>query len=155
MNDSNDHDVSVLNSLITTTIDSANGFEESANDARSEQFKSMFREYGSERRECVRKLQEEVRRLGGTPEDDGSVKAAAHRTWLNLKDAVTGESDKQIIEEVENGETYIRNKYEEALRDDRLSVQARSVITEVFGSVRSGHDRATELRRRMEGSTAG
>lgn len=153
MTGSNDHDVTVLNSLITTTIDSANGFEEAASDARSEQFKSMFREYGSERRECVRKLQEEVRRLGGTPEDDGSVKAAAHRAWLNLKDAVTGESDKQIIEEVENGEDYIKNKYEEALRDDRLSAQARSLITEVFGSVRKGHDRASELKHRMQGSS--
>lgn len=149
---SNDHDVTVLNSLITTTIDSANGFEEAASNARSERFQSMFREYGSERRECVSRLQEEVRRLGGTPEDDGSIKAAAHRTWLNLKDAVTGESDKQIIEEVENGEDYIKNKYEEALRDDRLSAQARSVITEVFASVRKGHDRASQLKHSMQGS---
>lgn len=152
MTDSNDYDVKVLNSLITTTIDSANGFEEAANDARSDRFKMMFREYGSERRQCVAKLQQEVRRLGGTPEDDGSVKAAAHRRWLNLKDAVTGESDKQIIEEVENGEDYIKNKYEEALRDDKLSATARSVITEAFGSVREGHDRASQLKHSMQGT---
>lgn len=152
MTDSNDYDVKVLNSLITTTIDSANGFEEAANDARSERFKTMFREYGSERRQCVSSLQQEVRRLGGTPEDDGSVKAAAHRTWLNLKDAVTGESDKQIVEEVENGEDYIKDKYEEALRDDKLSATARSVITEAFESVRKGHDRASQLKHSMQGS---
>ena len=152
--DGNDHDVTVLNSLITTTIDSANGFDEAANDARSERFKTMFREYGSERRECVRRLQDEVRRLGGTPEDDGSVKAAAHRTWLNLKDAVTGESDKQIVEEVENGEDYIKEKYETALKDDKLSPQARSVIQEAFVSVRKGHDRASQLKHSMQGSAA-
>ena len=150
---SNDHDVKVLNSLITTTIDSANGFEEAANDARSPQFQTMFREYGSERRRCVQQLQDEVRRLGGTPEDDGSVKAAAHRTWLNLKDAVTGESDKQIIEEVENGEDYIKEKYETALKDDKLSPTARSVIQEAFASVRKGHDRASQLKHSMQGTT--
>lgn len=154
MTGNNDHDVTVLNSLITTTIDSANGFDEAANDARSESFQTMFREYGSERRECVRRLQEEVRRLGGTPEDDGSVKAAAHRTWLNLKDAVTGESDKQIVEEVENGEDYIKEKYETTLKDDQLSPQARSVIQEAFVSVRKGHDRASQLKHSMQGSAS-
>ena len=147
------HDVTVINSLITTTIDSANGFDEAANDARSDRFRTMFREYASERRQCVSRLQEAVRQLGGTPEDDGSTKAAAHRAWLNLKDALTGDSDKQIIEEVENGEDYIKEKYEAALRDDKLSPSARSAIEEAFRSVRSGHDRASQLKHSMQGTT--
>lgn len=151
---SSDHDVKVLNTLITTTIDSANGFEEAANDARSDRFQTMFRDYAAERRRCVQRLQDEVRRLGGTPEDDGSVKAAAHRTWLNLKDAVAGDSDKQIIEEVERGEDYIKSKYETALQDDDLSVQTRSVIDEAFSSVRSGHDRASQLKHGMQGTVS-
>lgn len=148
-----DHDVSVLNSLITTTIDSANGFEEAAKDARSDQFKSMFQQFATERRQCVNQLQQVVRQLGGDPEDDGSTAAAMHRAWLNLKDAVTGDSDKQIVEEVENGEDYIKGKYETALQDDRLSVQAKSIIEEAFRSVREGHDRASQLKHSMKGTT--
>lgn len=148
-----DHDVSVLNSLITTTIDSANGFEEAAKDARSDQFKSMFQQFATERRQCVNQLQQVVRQLGGDPEDDGSTAAAMHRAWLNLKDAVTGDSDKQIVEEVENGEDYIKGKYEAALQDDRLSVQAKSIIEEAFRSVREGHDRASQLKHSMKGTT--
>ena len=151
---SSNHDVTVLNSLITTTIDSANGFDEAANDARSERFQTMFREYASERRQCVQRLQNEVRRLGGTVEDDGSVKAAAHRTWLNLKDALTGDSDKQIVEEVERGEDYIKEKYEMALKDDKLSAETRAAINEAFASVRSGHDRASQLKQSMQGTSA-
>lgn len=150
---SNEHDVTVLNSLITTTIDSADGFEEAAKDARDDRFQTMFREYAAERRRCVQQLQSEVRRLGGTPEDDGSLKAAAHRGWLNLKDAVTGDSDKQIVEEVERGEDYIKNKYEAALKDDKLSAQARSVVEEAFSSVRSGHDRASQLKHSMQSAS--
>ncbi|WP_166036837.1 PA2169 family four-helix-bundle protein [Sphingosinicella sp. YJ22] len=148
-----DHDVSVLNSLITTTIDSANGFEEAAKDARSDQFKSMFQQFATERRQCVNQLQQVVRQLGGDPEDDGSTAAAMHRAWLNLKDAVAGDSDKQIVEEVENGEDYIKGKYETALQDDRLSVQAKSIIEEAFRSVREGHDRASQLKHSMKGTT--
>lgn len=148
----NDHDVSVLNSLITTTIDSANGFEEAAKDSNSGRFKSMFEQFATERRQCVATLQQTVRELGGDPEDDGSVKAAAHRTWLSLKDAVTGKDDKQVVQEVENGEDYIKNKYETALKDDKLSVRARQVIQEAFRSVREGHDRASQLKHSMEGT---
>ena len=69
----NEHDITVLNSLITTTIDSANGFERSAEDADATRFVEMFREFAQERRQVVGRLQERVRTLGGTPKHDGSL----------------------------------------------------------------------------------
>ena len=146
----NQHDVKVLNTLITTTIDSALGFEESAGNADNPRYASEFREFARERRQVVERLQAEVRRLGGTPEDDGSVKAAAHRRWVDFKNAVTGAEDKAVVSEVQNGETYIRNKYETALEDDQLSPETRRVITEAFQSVRSGHERATRLNEALK-----
>lgn len=143
---SDKHDIKVLNSLITTTIDSANGFEQSAKDATSQRFTSMFEDYARERREAVAKLQAKVRTFGGSPEDDGSFKAAGHRRWVDFKNAVTNSSDKKVVEEVERGEDYIKAKYEAALKDDRLSPEAASVISEVFDSVRAGHDRASALK---------
>ena len=150
MFDDQNPDVTVLNSLITTTIDSALGFEESAERSDNPRFQAMFREYAGERRQVVSRLQDEVRRLGGTPEDDGSVKAAAHRRWVDLRDAVSSSGDKEVIAEVERGEDYIKGKYEAALRDDELSAETRSVISQAFESVRSGHDRASALKHSME-----
>lgn len=146
-----DHDVSVLNSLITTTIDSANGFADAAEEAQGAQFKSMFQQFASERRECVGQLQQAVRSMGGEPNDDGSTLAAAHRGWMDLKNAVTGNSDKQVIEEVERGEDYIKDKYETALNDNELTAQARQVIENAYQSVRAGHDRASQLKHGMQG----
>lgn len=140
-----DHDVSVLNTIIATTIDSALGFEESAKEVENGQFASEFRRFAEERRQIVQQLQAEVRRLGGTPEDDGSVKGAAHRRWLNFKNAVTGASDQAVIQEVRNGETYLRDKYDSALDDQKLSTEARAAITAAYQSVRAGHDRAMLL----------
>lgn len=146
-----EHDVSVLNSLITTTIDSANGFEDAAKEAQGAQFQSMFQQFAGERRACVSKLQEAVRSMGGEPNDDGSTLAAAHRGWMDLKNAVTGNSDKQVIEEVERGEDYIKGKYETAMKDDELTAQARQVVEAAYQSVRAGHDRASQLKHGMEG----
>jgi len=149
----NDHDLSVINSLITTTIDSADGFERSAENAESPRFQQMFREFARERREVVRQLQEHVRAHGGTPNDDGSLKAGVHRRWEDLKAALSGGSDKQVIEEVERGEDYLKAKYETALDDDSLSPECRALIGEAFQSVRRGHDRASELKHSMEAAS--
>ena len=144
-----DHDITVLNSLITTTIDSANGFERSAEDTDGQSFTQMFREFAQERRQVVGRLQERVRQLGGTPNDDGSLKADLHRRFVDLRNAISG-GDKAVIEEVERGEDYIKGKYDTALQDNELSAETLSVIREAYQSVRAGHDRASALKHGMQ-----
>jgi uncharacterized protein (TIGR02284 family) len=149
-----DYDIKILNSLITTTIDSANGYERSAEDANAQRFKEMFRDMAQERRQVIGRLQERVRQLGGTPNDDGSLLANVHRRWEDLKSALSSGHDKGVIEEVERGEDYIKAKYEEYLRDTELSAETRALIEECYGSVRKGHDRASQLKHSMEGTAA-
>jgi len=149
-----EHDIKVLNSLITTTIDSANGFERSAEDADVPTFVGMFREFSQERRQVVGRLQERVRALGGTPDDDGSLKADLHRRWVDLRDAISRGGDKEIIEEVERGEDFLKAKYDAALEDRELSPETLTVIREAYQSVRAGHDRASALKHGMQGATA-
>jgi uncharacterized protein (TIGR02284 family) len=151
----NDHDIEILNSLITTTIDSAAGFERSAEDSDSGQFATLFRDFGAERRQVVGQLQEAVRGMGGTPNDDGSLKADLHRRWVDLRAAISGDGgDKAVIAEVERGEDYIKGKYEAALKDDALTPAAQSAIRTAYESVRAGHDTASALKHRMEQSPA-
>jgi uncharacterized protein (TIGR02284 family) len=150
----NDHDVSVLNSLITTTIDSANGFEHSAEHAEAGRFRELFGEFGRERRQVVSDLQEAVRSMGGTANDDGSLKADLHRRWIDLRDAIARGGDKEVVEEVERGEDYLKSKYDAALADTDLSEAALGVIRIAYQSVRAGHDRASQLKHSMEGASA-
>ena len=151
----NDHDINVLNSLITTTIDSALGFERSAEDTDSGRFASMFREFGTERRQVVAQLQQVVRSMGGTPNDDGSLKADLHRRWVDLRAAISGDGgDQAIIEEVERGEDYIKGKYLAAMKDEALTPAAMDAIRTAFQSVQAGHDTASALKHRMEQSPA-
>jgi uncharacterized protein (TIGR02284 family) len=149
-----DHDINVLNTLITTTIDSANGFERSAEDADVPRFVEMFREFSQERRQVVGRLQERVRTLGGTPNDDGSLKADLHRRWVDLRDAISSGGDQEIIEEVERGEDYLKAKYDAALEDRELSPETVAVIREAYQSVRKGHDRASALKHGMQDASA-
>ena len=148
------HDISVLNSLIETTIDSVDGYRRSAQEATNSRFSAAFLERANEREQVVSKLRDEVRRLGGNPEDDGSVLAAAHRAFLSLRDKVTGSDDNAVIAEVDHGESYLNGKWETALSDDQLSAQTRSLIQQCYDSVREGRDTFRRLHEDMS-STAG
>ena len=88
--------------------------------------------------------------LGGTPNDDGSLTAGVHRRWLDLRDTLTGADDKAIIAEVERGEDHIKSKFEEALADDKLAPECRSLIESAYGSVRSGHDEMSRLKHSLD-----
>lgn len=144
----------VLNSLITTTINSADRFERAAEDANAARFADTFREYARERRTCVAQLQDAVRSLGGKPTEDGSLAAGVHRRWLDLRDALSGRGDQAIVEEVERGEDHIKGEYEDALGDASLSAFARTAIEQAYQSVRAGHDRARQMKHGLSGAQA-
>jgi uncharacterized protein (TIGR02284 family) len=139
------YDIDVLNGLIETTLDSIDGYEEAAKDAKDSRFESIFLSRAVERREVAMRLQEEVRRLGGEPEDKGSMLAAAHRRFLDLRNAFT-RGDQAVVDEVERGEDVIKERFEKAMRDDRVTPQTRDVITRFYESVRQGHDQARAMK---------
>ncbi|MBC7984733.1 MAG: PA2169 family four-helix-bundle protein [Candidatus Obscuribacterales bacterium] len=151
MKDLNTHDIKVLNELITTTLDSADGYSEAAKDAANPTFKNLFSQWAQERRQVVNELQGQVRILGGQPETDGSVLGSAHRVFLNIRDSLS-KGDKGVVEEVERGEDYIKAKYEEALDDEDLSDLVRPVLGRAYDSVLQGHDQARNLKHRFEHS---
>lgn len=143
-------EISTLNTLIATTIDSITGYENSAKDIDDERFREIFRQRADERQRVVEELRGEVRRLDGNPEDDGSFMGKTHQRFEDLKAAITGGGDKSIINEVERGEDYIKEKFETALNSDTLSGESRSVVERAYQSVRSGHDQISQLKHGME-----
>src|SRR4029079_10755263 len=136
----NSEAISTLNTLIATTIDSVTGYEDSAQNIDNERFREIFRQRASERQEVVQQLREEVRRMGGDPEDSGSFMGKTHQRFEDLKAAVTGRDEKAIVNEVERGEDYLKEKWETALDSGDLTGESRAVVERCFQSVRSGHD---------------
>lgn len=155
MTDHNHSDeISTLNTLIATTTDSINGYENSAEEVRNARFQEIFRQRATDRQRVVSKLRDEVRRLGGEPEEGGSFLGKAHQRFEDLKSAITGGDDQAIINEVERGEDYLKEKFEAALNGGTLSGESRSVVEGCYQSVREGHDQMSQLKHGMESPTA-
>jgi uncharacterized protein (TIGR02284 family) len=94
-------------------------------------------------------LKSEVQRLGGNPEEGGSVAGAAHRTWMDVKGALTGRDDKQIIAEAERGEDVAVATYQKALQET-LPAAVESLVNRQYEHVREAHDRVRDLERARE-----
>ena len=144
-------EIGTLNTLTNTLIDSVTGFEDAAaNLDGNSRLQELFRERASERNRIVEELRGEVRRLGGNPEDDGSFLGKAHQRFLDLKAAVAGRDEKAIINEVERGEDYLKEKFETALSSGHLSGESRAVVERAYQSVRKGHDQVSALKHGLE-----
>ena len=142
--------ISTLNTLIATTIDSITGYENSAQDVDNERFREIFRQRANDRQDVVEQLRSEVRRLGGDPEDGGSFMGKAHQRFEDLKAAITGHDEKSIINEVERGEDYLKEKWQAALQSGDLHGEAQDLVERCYQSIKSGHDQMSQLKHGLE-----
>ncbi|GGC14575.1 hypothetical protein GCM10011494_36750 [Novosphingobium endophyticum] len=145
----NSVDVSVLNTLIATLVDSIDGYQKSAADIDNQALADKFNARARERQSAVAKLQAAVAAAGGEPEDDGTVLGGAHRVFQSLKETVMSRDDKAIVGEIERGEDYLKSKFETALAEAELSPAARAAADEAWRSVKAGHDEMSALKHSM------
>jgi uncharacterized protein (TIGR02284 family) len=141
----NDKTIGILNDLIETCRDGQEGYKEAAENAKSPDLKTFFKEKGLERGRCVTELQQQVRVLGGDPEEAGSTAGALHRAWINVKGSLTGKDDEGILSEAERGEDSAVKAFEEALNEG-LPPNLRAILEREYRVVKNAHDVVKQMR---------
>ena len=150
MTNPNAHDIKVLNGLIETTLDSADGYREAADETRDPHYRTLFERRGFERQQVVETLSEAVRGLGGDPESHGSILAKAHRAFLDVKHALL-RNDDSVVGSINSGESFIADKFERALEDKAISATTRETVRRAYASVKAEHDQMEALKHSLEG----
>lgn len=140
---------SVLNELVETSKDGEKGFRTAAEDTKNAELKTVFLRRAEDCKKGAIELQQLVSRLGGEPEEGGSVAGAMHRGWVNLKAAVSDRDDLAILEECERGEDVAKAKYRAALEDDKLPQDIRMAVQRQYDGVVRNHDQIRDLRDRF------
>jgi uncharacterized protein (TIGR02284 family) len=141
-----DSTVSTLNSLIQTSRDGENGFRAAAASVADSNLQHLFESYAQQRAEFAAELQREVRRLAEDPADSGHAAAALHRSWMDIKAALTGQDDAAIIAECERGEDAAVGAYRKGL-DTELPTDTRVLVERQFLEVKDAHDHIRSLER--------
>jgi len=145
--------ISTLNGLIATCRDGQDGFMTAAEGVERGDLKAIFYEFAHQRTEFVRVLQELARSLGGDPEDTGSLSAALHRGWMDIKSLVTGKDEEAILNECERGEDYAKDAYTAALKTG-LPANIDSVVAQQSQAILAAHNKIKSLRNAESHKTA-
>jgi uncharacterized protein (TIGR02284 family) len=138
--------IAKLNGLIETCKDGQEGFQTAAEGVNKLEYKNLLKEYSSQRAQFVGELQAEVRRLGGGPAQSGTVGAALHRGWINIKSVVTGKDENAILAECERGEESAIGIYEETLKEG-LTSDVAPVVERQYHLIRQACERIRGLER--------
>jgi len=117
----------VLNHLIETCKDAERGFRHVAEHATNPAVKSLFLDIASERARFAADLLPHAQRLGGAREAEGTTAGTLHRTWIDLRSALSNDDQDAIVHEAERGEHFSLGVYKEAL-NGMLPPTARDVV---------------------------
>lgn len=149
MSNANRHDIQVLNGLIRTVIDSADGYQDALDNSADPGRRDLFARREAERRVIAQTLSSDVRTLGGEPDQDGSILAKAQRALTDVKHALLRD-DLTMVGAVEQAEDHVRTRFEKALEDSDISATTREAIRRAFERVRGEND-LHDLRHSLEG----
>lgn len=138
-------DVETLNDLVSLCLDSSKGYLEAANTSKNASLSELFRTRSQERTRIATEMQAEIRKLGGTPNEHGTLAGATHRVVLDVM-ALVGNDTKVAITEVERGEDVIKDAFEKRMTKDDVSTSVRTLITQCYSSIKAGHDQMSALK---------
>ena len=62
-----------------------------------------------------------------------------------------GKIEKAIINEVERGEDYLKEKWQAALQSGNLHGETHDLVERLYQSVKQGHDQISQLKHAFEG----
>ncbi len=143
---------SALKNVLGICRDAEQGFRGAANSVKTPALKTLFEEYSAQRGSFANDLTRVARSLGIDVPNPSGVAGALHAGWMELKGALSGHSEHQILVETERGEDLSMKTYREALAMN-ISDELRSVLQEQFAQIQQSHDRIRNLRDSTAGIT--
>ncbi|PZD78667.1 PA2169 family four-helix-bundle protein [Mesonia sp. K7] len=106
-----------LNEILERTYDAEKGYKDAAERVDNAKMKSFLNEQAQQRYDFGHELKSEIKNFGETPEKGGSVKGAIHRNWMDLKAAISSNSEERVMEEVQRGEQAALDEYDSVMEN--------------------------------------
>lgn len=126
-----------LQNLLVKNYDAEKGFAKAMNDAKDGSLKNFLKHQAAQRSRFANELDKEIRNLNEKPKESGSVTGGLHRTWIDIKTAVTGEKDEAVLEECIRGEKASVEEYEERLQKNNFPPHVSSLLNNQLSEIKS------------------
>ncbi|MET4138409.1 PA2169 family four-helix-bundle protein [Pedobacter sp. UYP1] len=147
--ESNKEIISDLNGLVNIVNDGKEGYESASETTDSIELKGLFLKYAAQRAGYAMELKEHIAQHGGDSEnEDGGILGSLHRTWIDIKQALSSKEDAAILGAIETGEKAAIEKFDKCLEDyashaDHIGLlqKQRTGILEALREIETYHQR--------------
>ena len=116
--ESNKEIINDLKGLVNIVNDGKEGYESASETTDSIELKGLFLKYSAQRAGYAMELKEHIAQHGGDSEnEDGGILGSLHRTWIDIKQALSSKEDTAILGAIETGEKAAIEKFDKCLED--------------------------------------
>lgn len=144
--------VSTLNDLLQITNDRIEGFNK-VEDKVWEKYPNLKSDY-TRMVDQSQNMKLELKRLiserSGDADDSTTVAGALHRTWIDVKNAFSGDNAESTLENVTFGESAAIEAYEKALDSGDLCPESSRVVQDQLHSLKSSYEKFRNLENRHD-----
>jgi uncharacterized protein (TIGR02284 family) len=105
-----------LQSILEKTYDAQRGYANASEVTDHVDLKRWFAQQAARRTQYAASIAGEMKRMQETPEFDGSFSGDVHRSWMNLKAALSSNKDEIILEECLRSEKDALKEYDHVLK---------------------------------------
>ena len=122
--------VSDLKGLIAIINDGKEGYQSASESTDNVELKAVFLKYVAERALYENELKAHLVQHGATSDnEEGGILGAIHRTWIDIKEALTDKSETALLRAVVTGEKAALAKYDAAIEDNQLHEDHLNLLT--------------------------
>lgn len=135
MND-NEKAVEKLNDLLEKNYDARNGYKKAMEDVDDPSLRRYFEHRAQQRAAFATELDNKIRSCGGSPKESGSATGAMHRTWMDIRSAMSGDNrEEAILKECIRGDKASAEEYREAMEKDYIDAETKALIQQEKANV--------------------
>lgn len=141
---------SKLNELLEKNYDTEKVYKTAADDVRDSRLKSYFKEKAMQRYDFGHELKAEISSFGESPDKGSSMKADAHRAWMNLKTAFSSDKEEAVLEETIRAEKAAVEDYNKLIKADGFPPTTANLLIKQRNAIERSLAEVEELEKAFD-----
>ncbi len=117
-----------LKGICELLIDSKLGYSDTARRADDPRLQDLLARIAESRVGMISVLSNTLEDLGISPPVSGTFRGTLHRVWIAIRDVVSNTDDVNMVSECERGESYLIGRVDEALMDDSVRTEVKTLL---------------------------
>lgn len=140
-------DLTQLNNVKDLLVDSQKGYLQAAERVEDVQLKGILTHLSNSRTSLLAGMDKLIAAAAPdqAPREGGTIKGDLHRTWMEVRDALSASDNANVLAECERGEEFLLMRYDEVLKKEDLVPAARTTFQEQRAIVQGNLERVRQL----------